>query len=149
MADLRPANKNDLAILRRLDDRCFDEAWSEKIWLGWLSNPKRYRCWLLMEADVALGFLLFGVVLDEAELLRIGVDPARQGEGLAAAMLRTVQSGLAAQGVASCHLEVRESNYAAQRLYQHCGWTPSGRRRNYYAAEDGSEDALLFTLGLD
>lgn len=149
MAELCPAGKSDLERLRLLDDRCFDDAWSLSIWDGMLSNPKRFRCWLLMEGATAVGFLLFGVVLDEAELLRIGVDPARQGEGLASTMLNAVQARLESVGVATFHLEVRESNVAAQRLYAHCGWEQSGRRRNYYPAKDGAEDALLFTRAVD
>ncbi|SEG61151.1 ribosomal protein S18-alanine N-acetyltransferase [Marinobacterium lutimaris] len=149
MVELRRASLADLEAIHKLDDRSFHEAWSEKQWHGMLSNPKRFRCWLQDLDGRPLGFLLFGVVLDEAELLRIGVDPAHQGEGRATAMLEKGQALLEAEGVASFHLEVRESNHVAQHLYQRCGWQQTGRRRNYYNDEEGSEDALLFSRYLD
>lgn len=149
MSELRLAGLADLHVIHLLDDRCFHEAWSEKQWQGMLTNSRRFRCWLREEDGKLLGFLLFGVVLDEAELLRIGVDPMRQGEGLASSMLDNAQSLLESAGVSSFHLEVRESNHVAQRLYLRCGWQQTGRRRNYYTDEEGSEDALLFSRHLD
>ena len=39
------------------------------------------------------------------------------------------------------HLEVRESNLAAQSLYKRLGFVPAGRRKGYYS--DPPEDAIL------
>jgi [ribosomal protein S18]-alanine N-acetyltransferase len=39
------------------------------------------------------------------------------------------------------HLEVRESNLAAQGLYKRLGFAPAGRRKGYYS--DPPEDAIL------
>lgn len=77
----------------------------------------------------------------EAELLRIAVDPAHQGEGLGRALLEACQRELAEEGLVHLFLEVRVSNAAAIRLYRTCGWKPCGLRPRYYA--DG-EDAALF-----
>ncbi len=149
MVDLRRSTPADLAAIQTLDDRCFHEAWSEKQWHSMLTNPRRFRCWLQEEGGQLQGFILFAVVLDEAELLRIGVEPAHQGEGRAGSMLSAVQGTLESDGICSFHLEVRESNHVAQRLYKRCGWEQSGRRRNYYTDDEGSEDALLFSRSLD
>ena len=40
-------------------------------------------------------------------------------------------------------LEVRASNQAAIRLYEQQGFNEMGRRRNYYPAVNGREDAIL------
>jgi ribosomal-protein-alanine N-acetyltransferase len=42
----------------------------------------------------------------------------------------------------SIFLEVRESNLAAQKLYQSCGFEQYSRRKAYYS--DPAEDALLY-----
>lgn len=147
-ARLRPATEADLAVLHRLDDQCLDEGWSLGLWQTMLGNARRYRCWLLEEEN-AIGYILFGLVLDEAELLRVGVRPDRQGEGFGYRLLQTTQGLLQEAGIVHFHLEVRESNTAAQQLYRKCGWHKVGRRRNYYAADEGSEDALLFSFGVD
>lgn len=145
---LRRANADDLRLLQTLDDNCFDDPWSVELWQQMLSNTKRYLCWIL-EGERPLGFILFGHVLDEAELMRIGVHPVARGEGLAKLLLQETQKSLEQRGVGAFYLEVRESNRVAQQLYLGCGWHRSGRRRNYYPAEDGSEDALLFNRTVD
>jgi [ribosomal protein S18]-alanine N-acetyltransferase len=45
-------------------------------------------------------------------------------------------------------LEVRLTNAIAQRLYRSAGFTPIGRRTNYYQAEGGYEDAIVLALEL-
>ena len=145
MNGLRVACVADLQRLRRLDEHCFDDSWSEATWQQLLKDPRRYRCWLLeTPAREAIAYLLFSRILDESELLRIGVCRDWRGQGLARQMLTAAQSWLEADGIRSFYLEVRDSNQGAQQLYRRCGWQCSGRRRNYYSDASGSEDALLF-----
>ena len=46
-------------------------------------------------------------------------------------------------------LEVRESNDAAYRLYRQEGFREIGRRKGYYPAASGREDARVMALSLD
>ena len=87
------------------------------------------------------GFLLLRTVLDEAEILTIGVTARRQGIGLG--LLREGIARVAAQGVVKMHLEVAAGNVAALRLYELVGFTQTGRRKAYYP--DGG-DALTMML---
>jgi ribosomal-protein-alanine N-acetyltransferase len=45
-------------------------------------------------------------------------------------------------------LEVRPSNETALRLYRKYGFRPIGRRRGYYRADSGREDAMVLALRL-
>jgi ribosomal-protein-alanine N-acetyltransferase len=45
-------------------------------------------------------------------------------------------------------LEVRPSNAAALRLYEHAGFSEVGLRRGYYPARNGREDAILLAREL-
>ena len=45
-------------------------------------------------------------------------------------------------------LEVRASNQTAARLYERYGFNEIGRRRNYYPAVGGREDALVMACSL-
>jgi ribosomal-protein-alanine N-acetyltransferase len=47
-----------------------------------------------------------------------------------------------------CFLEVRASNLAAYRLYERYGFNEIGRRRDYYPAPGGREDALVMACTL-
>lgn len=150
MNALRQATPDDLTALRTLDAICFEEGWSEQSWQRFLADPQRYCCWLLeTHGHEVIGYLLFSRILDESELLRIGVSPDRRGTGLARLMLSQAQRWLETAGIRQFHLEVRESNCHARQLYQRCGWQLSGRRRDYYSDASGSEDALLFSRHLD
>jgi len=89
------------------------------------------------------GFLLLRMVLDEAEILTIGVTAPRQGIGLA--LMREGLRLAAANGVREMHLEVAAANAAARALYARLGFTQTGLRRAYYP--DGG-DALTLHLVL-
>ena len=45
-------------------------------------------------------------------------------------------------------LEVRPSNPGALELYRQIGFVEIGRRKNYYAAKDGREDAIVMSRDL-
>lgn len=144
------AGKAQLAAILQMDRLCFEaEPWSEKFWLGLLDNAHRYRIWLLRTQDSheVIGYSVFSCVLDEGELLRIGIAPSWRGRHLGGVLLSNVQTLLFEDGIELLFLEVRKSNICAQTLYGRLGWKRQGVRRNYYTAADGFEDALLFALG--
>lgn len=96
------------------------------------------------ESDGALrayGVLLTGV--DEAELLTLGVATAHQRRGLGRTMLVELSALARERGAKRLFLEVRPSNMAALALYRHMGFAEIGKRRGYYSAADGREDAIL------
>ena len=84
-------------------------------------------------------------VIDEAELLEIVVDPSCQGRGLGKALLQEVMGLARRNGAARVFLEVRESNARARKMYTSFGFAETGRRKNYYPAPNGREDAILMT----
>jgi ribosomal-protein-alanine N-acetyltransferase len=94
-------------------------------------------------------FLLGRVVVGEAELLTIAVDPDERRAGLGGALVAAFLTEAAARGGESAFLEVAEGNAAARALYATCGFAPAGRRRGYYHRPDGiSEDALILVRSL-
>ena len=99
-------------------------------------------------ADVLRNGWFCGVmpVLDEAELLTIGVRPDLQGRGLGRAMLDRMTDAMRTRKCTRCHLEVRESNERAIRLYEASGFVRVGLRKNYYRTAEGREHAVLMTL---
>lgn len=95
------------------------------------------------------GHCIFTVIIDEAELLNFCLAPAHQGQRLAKPFLNQVLADMAEQGAATIFLEVRKSNEAARTLYASTGLREVGRRRSYYPASVGREDAVLMTVDLD
>lgn len=100
------------------------------------------------ENDRVVGYVVFAQVLDEASIHRIAVHPAHRGRGMGRAMLQAAMEHMQRDGASRCLLEVRQSNTAAQRLYEGSGFCLDGVRKNYYPADSGREDALLMSRKL-
>jgi tRNA threonylcarbamoyl adenosine modification protein YeaZ/ribosomal-protein-alanine acetyltransferase len=133
---LRPA---DAARLAKLESECFPAPWNEAQLAAELAQPGTVG--LLATSDgAALGYALWRVVLDEAELLRLAVVPASRRRGIGAALLARGDDLLRRRGAAAVFLEVRSDNTTAIALYERAGWIRSGTRPGYYG--DGAAAAL-------
>ena len=97
----------------------------------------------------AVGFLLSSCVLDEAQLLLIGVSPDWQGVGVGGQLLEEFINRSQDQGHKLIYLEVRSGNERAIRLYRSLGFIEIGVRRDYYPGLVGREDAIVMSLQLD
>lgn len=94
------------------------------------------------------GFSLFRTVAGEAELLLLAVAPARQRRGIGRLLLDQFVDCARSAGANRIHLEVRDGNPAVQ-MYCRAGFSPAGRRPNYYRGSDGRQfDALTFACAL-
>jgi ribosomal-protein-alanine N-acetyltransferase len=82
----------------------------------------------------------------EGEILDVAVPENHRRQGHAYQLLRKFLLFAGKRGARDLFLEVRESNAAAIALYRQLGFTPSGRRPDYYQQPD--EAALLLHLKL-
>ena len=87
-------------------------------------------------------------VLDEAHLLNITVLPELQRSGRGAALLAQLFDQARARAMSRMLLEVRPGNLGALALYRRHGFTEIGRRRDYYPAHQGREDAIVMARDL-
>jgi ribosomal protein S18 acetylase RimI-like enzyme len=71
-----------------------------------------------------------------------------RGRGIGRRMLMLLIERSVQAGVQDVFLEVRPSNLHAIALYQSFGFIEVGRRRDYYQAIGGREDALVLKLSL-
>ena len=97
----------------------------------------------------AVGFLLSSFVLDETQLLLIGVSPDWQGVGVGGQLLKEFINRSQDQGQKLIYLEVRSGNERAIRLYRSLGFIDIGVRRDYYPGLVGREDAIVMSLQID
>lgn len=91
------------------------------------------------------GFLLLGLVADEAEIMTLVVAPKHRRRGIARALLEQAIITAKASGAASLFLEVSTENAAATALYTTFGFEETGRRPGYYQSENGA-DAVVMVL---
>ena len=102
-----------------------------------------------LREGTVVGFLLSNFVLDEAQLLLIGVSPDWQGVGVGGQLLRELINRSREQGRKLIYLEVRSGNERAIRLYRSLGFIDIGVRRDYYPGLVGREDAIVMSLQID
>jgi ribosomal-protein-alanine N-acetyltransferase len=89
-----------------------------------------------------VGFSLFRTVADESELLLLAVRSSDHRRGVGRRLLEDFLERARKDGVARVHLEVRDGNPAVG-MYRAAGFSPVGRRRNYYHAPNGKRfDAI-------
>lgn len=127
----------------------FGEAWTRSQLSGILPMSGVF---LVIAADRAtgsvVGFSLFRTVVDESELLLIAVLPGEQRRGLGTLLLDHFLNRAREEGVSRVHLEVRDGNPAIE-MYHSAGFSPIGRRRNYYHAANGKRyDAITLARQL-
>ncbi len=96
--------------LAALHARCFvtPRPWTEAEFEAQIADPKTH---LVGDGP---GFALSRVVLDEAELLTLAVDPPSQGMGHGTALLEQIETISADHGAKRMFLEVSAENGAAQ-----------------------------------
>lgn len=98
--------------------------------------------------DQVVGYWVAMPGVDELHLLNITVAPGHQRAGHGRGLLHRVIDCARARGDESLWLEVRPSNLPARALYLAEGFAEVGRRRGYYPADRGREDALVMRLPL-
>jgi len=140
----RRATLADLPALAALERECFDDAWSADAVEDELRHPDAVVL-VVDDAGAPVAYACWRKVLDEAELLRLAVQPAARRRGLAGVLLAGGDTLLAAAGCSACFLEVREDNAGAIAFYEATGFHRLGRRRGYYG---GLCDALIYARSL-
>jgi len=98
------------------------------------------------QQGAVIGYVIARHVLDEAEILNLGVMSTHQRQGVGRALVRGMVARLRQAGVAKVFLEVRESNAVARRLYGALGFADVGRRRDYYRLP--TEDAVILRAAI-
>ncbi|MGE0178573.1 MAG: GNAT family N-acetyltransferase [Sphingomonas sp.] len=137
LADLPAA----MAVMDDSFDTAFGEAWTVSQCAGLLPLP---GVWLSLAHDRGdvVGFALSRIVAEEAELLLLAVRRAAQNRGIGRTLLEDFGVRAGARGATRLHLEVRDGN-AAIALYEKAGFSPVGRRRDYYRGSNGGHhDAI-------
>ncbi|WP_426143980.1 ribosomal protein S18-alanine N-acetyltransferase [Pseudomonas sp. DWP3-1-2] len=141
----RPMTEADIDALLKIEYAAFSHPWTRGIFLDGL---KSYEIWLMFEGAQQVGHGVVQVIIDEAHLLNITVKPENQGRGLGLRLLEHLMSRAYALNGRECFLELRDSNRAAYRLYERFGFNEIGRRRDYYPAVGGREDAVVMACTL-
>lgn len=147
--DEHGASRVEVAFMRRrhlrgvmaIERQVYARPWSPNLFVAEMSEPNNRR-YLVARVDRTIvgygGLICYG---DEAHVTNIAVDPQRHRLGIGTRLLHELITHAIEMGGHAVSLEVRVTNWGAQRLYGRFGFRPVGIRRNYY--QELHEDALI------
>ena len=130
----------DLDQVVDIEQNLFSVPWTKEGFLTYLMK-KDTMFFVVEEKERILGYCSMMTVLDEGDILNVAVRSDRQKEGIGQFLVDSMLRMAEMQGIRLVHLEVRQGNGTARRLYQRLGFKEDGLRRDYY--ENPVENAVL------
>lgn len=127
--------------LFEIEEQCFDqEAFSKQQIAFLLTDYNTIALVAKANSDVA-GFIIAQVEVEGdtlfGHIITINVAPHFRRKGIASQMLKEIEEILKQKGIGEVHLEVREDNNAAIKLYQNSVYQKCGRLEKYYGKAHG------------
>ncbi len=107
-----------------------------------------YHCQILEQDGEIVAFGIISAAVGESHLLNLVVSPNHQRRGLGKQLLSQLLKAAVELDAEVMFLEVRASNQGAINLYLETGFSEIGRRKDYYPAKHGREEAIVMALDL-
>lgn len=132
----------DVAFIGEIEKECFSCPWSCEAIEAELKNENAH--FFCAEKDgCVLGYIGSHIVLDECYIANLAVTASARKCGIGQALIDIATKNALSLNCAFVSLEVRKSNIAAVSLYEKCGFTLCGERKNFYSQPQ--ENALIMT----
>jgi len=136
----------DLDDVLAIETAVYSHPWSRGNFADSIRSGYACRTWRLERA--LLGYFVLMSAVGEAHLLNLSVAAAHQRRGHGTSLLEAAMRLARELGARTMFLEVRPSNGPGQALYERFGFRRVARRRGYYPAQSGREDALVLSRAL-
>lgn len=137
---IRPMKREDVPRVHEIECACFRSPWSKNALLGELRNDVAH--YLVMELNGELiGYGGMWVLFEEAHVTNVAIMPDYRKCGRGRTLMLAMMERAIKFGAEKMTLEVRETNFIAQHLYEKLGFYQNGFRAHYYS--DTGEGALI------
>jgi [ribosomal protein S18]-alanine N-acetyltransferase len=146
---IRSMQAEDLGQVQAIDQASFSMPWPSSAYKYELNENPLSLLWVAEASSpgsppVVVGMIVVWLILDEAHIATIAVDPNCRGRRIAHRLLAVALAESIKRGSHLATLEVRSSNVVAQHLYRNFLFEIVGNRLRYY--RDNNEDALIMTV---
>ena len=138
---------SDVESVAQIEQTAYAYPWTAGMFADCIGSG--HECWVARERDVLLGYAVLAAGAGEAHLLNVCVRRSERNRGHGRALVRHMIDRAVGRNARTVFLEVRASNAVARRLYETLGFREVGRRKNYYLADGGREDAKVLALHLE
>ena len=132
--------KADLPAIAELEQICFRSPWTLNMLKGELKNRLAYYHVLELDEKI-VAYAGMWVVFEEAHITNVAVSPEHRRRGLGRRIMLESMREAVKLHATQMTLEVRETNFSAQALYESLDFQNVGRRKKYYS--DTGEDAFI------
>lgn len=133
---------DDVAGVIEVEKEVYEFPWTERIFSDCIRVG--YQCWLAQNQDGVVGHAVISVTAGESHMLNLSIARRFQRRGYGSRFIEFLVAQARAHQAETMLLEVRPSNIAAINCYNAAGFSEIGSRKDYYPANNGREDALLF-----
>jgi ribosomal-protein-alanine N-acetyltransferase len=124
-----------------IERQVYPRPWSPSLFISEMTAG-RTRCYLVaLDGRNVVGYAGLISYGDEAHVTTIAVDPGYHRMKIGTRLLYELVIEAREMGAHAVSLEVRVTNWGAQRMYGRFGFRPVGVRKNYY--QETNEDALV------
>lgn len=138
--------EGDLDEVTSAETRIYEFPWTRGNFTD--SLHAGYSLWVARRDNDLAGYAAMMVAVDEAHLLNLSVLPEERRRGLGSDILGHLFEIARGHGARRMILEVRPGNAEGIALYRRFLFSEIGRRRGYYAAHGGREDAIVMARDL-
>lgn len=138
---LEPMTVKDLDGIMTVENTSFATPWSRAAFIGELTQNVFANYIVAKSEGRVIGYGGVWVVLDEAHITNVAVHVASRGQKVGERLMLALMKLSSSKGAKRMTLEVRRSNFVAQKLYEKLGFVARGFRRGYYS--DTLEDAIV------
>jgi ribosomal-protein-alanine acetyltransferase len=127
--------------LFEIEEQCFDQEAFTKRQIGYLLTDYNTIA-LVAKANIDIaGFIIAQVEIDETlqygHIITMNVAANYRRKHVATRLLQEMEKLLKEKSITECHLEVREDNNPAIKLYQKLGYQTMGKLEKYYGKKHG------------
>ena len=141
---IREMQPDDLDQVIAIEREVFLFPWSRMNFAD--SLTAKYYCRVLAKNELVFGYGVMITAADESHILTVGIAGKWQKKGWGQKLLKHFIQQASRQSSRTMILDVRESNTGAINLYKQLGFLPIGKRKGYYPAMCGREDAIVMEL---
>lgn len=132
----------DIEGVSELEKECFSKPWSYDAVKAELENESAHF-FIYKKGGQVCGYIGMHIVLDECYIANVAVGKSYRRSGIGQALVQKAISEAQKNNCSFISLEVRKSNSAAITLYEKCGFSAAGERKNFYS--EPTENALIMT----
>ena len=141
MIRVNPIKKSDYFKILQIEENLFNKSMIQNE-LNNFSNQSSFRIWKIEKVRIT-GYMSFYQVVDEVEIIKIGIIKSYQRSGYGSFLIKELKK----LNIKKIFLEVSSENVNAVNFYLKNGFKQIGLRKGYYKSKKGTNiDALRLSF---